>query len=95
MLPREAEEKQLRIYRAMKPERKLQISHELYQFARQLVESSIREYYPDISAEEPCDEIIERFYGKKHVTKVEKEVGRVLSEAKNPTPERNERPSKI
>ncbi len=63
MRPREAEEKQLQIYRAMKPERKLQISYELYQLARSIVEASIKEYHPDIAPEELKMELIKRFHG--------------------------------
>ncbi len=63
MRPREAEEKQLQIYRAMKPERKLQISYELYQLARSIVEASIKEYYPGISPDELKNELIRRFSG--------------------------------
>ena len=63
MLPEEAEVKRTEIYRSMAPEQKLRISYELYLFARKVVESSIREYYPDISPEKLQEKIYERFYG--------------------------------
>jgi hypothetical protein len=61
--PVEAEQIRLRIYRAMKPERKLEISYELYAFARSLVEASIREKRPDITPDELKREVIRRFSG--------------------------------
>lgn len=63
MRPREAEERQLQIYRAMEPERKLQISYELYKFARSVVEASIQEYNPGIAPDELKKQLIRRFSG--------------------------------
>lgn len=63
MRPREAEERQLQIYRAMEPERKLQISYELYKFARSVVEASIKEYNPGIAPDELKKQLIRRFSG--------------------------------
>lgn len=59
----EAEARRDEIYRAMSGERKLRIAYELYLFARKVVESSIREYFPDISDEELKKKMIERFHG--------------------------------
>lgn len=63
MRPREAEERQLQIYRTMEPERKLQISYELYIFARSVVEASIKEYNPGIAPDELKKQLIRRFSG--------------------------------
>jgi hypothetical protein len=59
----ETETKRDEIYRSMSGEQKLRIAYELYLFARKIVESSIREYFPDISPEELSKKIIERFHG--------------------------------
>lgn len=56
------EAKRDEIYRSMSGEQKLRIAYELYLFARKIVESSIREYFPDISSEELSKKMIERFY---------------------------------
>jgi hypothetical protein len=59
----DAERIRLRIYRAMNPERKLEISYELYEFARSLVEASIRENHPYLTPEELKREVARRFHG--------------------------------
>jgi hypothetical protein len=58
----EAEARRDEIYRSMSGEQKLRIAYELYLFARRIVESSIREYFPDISPEELRKKMTERFY---------------------------------
>jgi hypothetical protein len=58
----ETEARRDEIYRSMPGEQKLRIAYELYLFARQVVESSIREYCPDISSEELRKKMRERFY---------------------------------
>ena len=59
----EAEAKRTEIYRSMSGEQKLRIAYDLYLFARKVVESSIREYFPNIDAEELRKKMIERFHG--------------------------------
>lgn len=59
----EAEARRDEIYRAMSGEQKLRIAYDLYLFARKVVESSIREYFPGISHEELKKKMIERFHG--------------------------------
>jgi uncharacterized protein YdhG (YjbR/CyaY superfamily) len=63
MISDEAEEKRTEIYRSMSPEHKLRISLELYEFARAVVEASIKKYHPDITPEELKMELIKRFHG--------------------------------
>ena len=58
----ETEARRDEIYRSMSGEQKLRIAYELYIFARKIVESSIREYFPNISSEELGKKMIERFY---------------------------------
>jgi hypothetical protein len=57
----ETEARRDEIYRFMSGEQKLRAAYELYLFARKIVESSIREYFPDISSEELNKKMIERF----------------------------------
>jgi ABC-type Na+ transport system ATPase subunit NatA len=57
----EARRIQTEIYRNMTGEKKLQISYELYQFARMLVKASILEFNPGISREDLTREMIRRF----------------------------------
>lgn len=59
----DAEAKRDEIYRSMSGEQKLRIAYDLYLFARKVVESSIREYFPGISDEEIKKKMIERFHG--------------------------------
>ncbi len=59
----EAEAIRDEIYRSMSGGRKLEIAYELYLFARSVVESSIREYFPGIAPEELRKRMIERFHG--------------------------------
>jgi len=63
MLPEEVEAGRTKIYRSMPPEQKLHIAYDLYLFARKVVESSIREYFPNISPEELKKKMYERFHG--------------------------------
>ena len=58
----EIEARRDEIYRSMSGEQKLRTAYELYLFARKIVESSIREYFPDISSEELGKKMRERFY---------------------------------
>ncbi len=63
MTSKDAEAKRTEIYRSMPPEQKLRIAYDLHLFARSVVESSIREYFPNIGPEELKKKMIERFHG--------------------------------
>lgn len=59
----EVEAKRDEIYRSMSGEQKLRIAYDLYLFARKAVESSIREYFPNIGPVELKKKMYERFHG--------------------------------
>jgi hypothetical protein len=61
MTPEEGLRKQIELYRSMSPQRRLQISFELDELARQLVRSGIRHQFPDWSEEQVKREVTRRF----------------------------------
>jgi hypothetical protein len=60
MKPAEAEEKYIAILRAMSGNQRVKIGAELYEMARSIVASSIRNKYPNISEQELQDKLRER-----------------------------------
>jgi DNA-binding HxlR family transcriptional regulator len=60
MKPTEAEERYIAILRAMSGSQRVKIGAELYEMARHIVASSIRNKYPNISEQELQDRLRER-----------------------------------
>jgi hypothetical protein len=60
MKPAEAEERYIAILRAMSGNQRVKIGAELYEMARHIVASSIRNKYPNISEQELQDKLRER-----------------------------------
>lgn len=62
MKPAEAEERYIAILRAMSGNQRVKIGAELYEMARSIVTSSIRNKYPNISEQELQDKLQERMH---------------------------------
>ena len=61
MRPAEAEKKYLEVLRGLTGEERMRIGFELYNFARRIVEASVRAQYPDAPEEEIERRIRQRF----------------------------------
>jgi len=62
MKPAEAEERYIAILRAMSGNQRVKIGAELYEMARSIVASSIKNKYPNISGQELQDKLRERMH---------------------------------
>jgi hypothetical protein len=61
MRPDEGLQKQIELYRAMTPQRRLQISFELDELARQLARAGVRHQHPHWGTEQIEREVARRF----------------------------------